>query len=397
MSRTISPNQTGERAMTFHKWMVGFGLAFLMIAVLVVNALLFSARSFQFNLASMGATPLGIVSVEAIADAETRLADIERQTAMPRAELVQIAEQLSTVDTQLAERQNQAVALRSSIAGTVTAIEAQANIASAEPAAALDEGQLAERVGLLANQRLGQEATAQVQTLRADVDRLNLTLDQIDEGDTQRRQLLQRQSLLGNQVADAQRQEFAIKQEVVSNIEQYDAVRTEAQALVSASVLGIGAGLVQAHPTMLSTGLVLLMGLLGAILYLFPAYMSRATPVTFAEIAVRSIFGMVTALAFYIVANASIAGLAFVPGGSAAESATAINPFTVSLIGIVAGIMADDIAKWIHKRGSELLGGAPGVSQVAPPPANAGLTGQTDAGYGGGVNPHGGPFDPNNP
>jgi hypothetical protein len=380
-----------------HKWMVGLGLAVLMIAVLAINALLFSARSFQFNLASMGATPLGIVSVQAIADAETRLAEIEQQTAMPRAELAQIAEQLSAVDAQLAERQNQAVALRSSIAGAVTAIETQANISAAQPAAALDEEQLAERVGQLANQRLDQAATVEVQTLRAEVDRLNLTLDQIDEGDGQRRQLLQRQSLLGNQVADAQRQEFAIKAEVVSNVDQYDSVRTEANALVTASVLGIGAGLVQAHPTMLSTGLVLLMGLLGAILYLFPAYMSRANPVTFAEIAVRSIFGMVTALAFYIVANASIAGLAFVPGGTTAETATAINPFTVSLIGIVAGIMADDIAKWIHKRGSELLGGNPGVPQEGPPPVNPGMAAPADAGYGGGVNPHGGPFDPNNP
>ena len=383
--------------MTMHKWMVGLGLAMLMIAVLVINALLFSARSFQHNLALMGATPLGIVSVQAIADAEARLVDIERQTAMPRAELAQIAEQLAVVDAQLTEQQNRAVALRSEIAGSVTAIETQANIAGAQPAAALDEEQLAERVGQLASQRLDQEATEQVQSLRADVDRLNLTLDQIDEGDTQRRQLLQRQSLLGNQVADAQRQEFAIKGEVVSNVDQYDAVRTEAQALMSASVLGIGAALVQAHPTMLSTGLVLIMGLLGAILYLFPAYMSRATPVTFAEIAVRSIFGMVTALAFYIVANASIAGLAFVPGGSTSEAATAINPFTVSLIGIVAGIMADDIAKWIQRRGSEILGGNPGVPQVEPPAANPGMAAPADAGFGGGINPHGGPFDPNNP
>jgi hypothetical protein len=141
------------------------------------------------------------------------------------------------------------------------------------------------------------------------------------------------------------------------------------------------------------------MGLLGAILYLFPAYMSRANPVTFAEIAVRSIFGMVTALAFYIVANASISGLAFVPGGTT-ETATAINPFTVSLIGIVAGIMADDIAKWIQRRGSEILGGTPGVPAPAPsaaPAPSSGLAHTADAGPGAGVNPHGGPFDPSAP
>ncbi len=384
--------------MTFHKWMVGLGLAALMIAVLFFNAVLFSARSFQFNIASIDSTSQGIVSVDAIALAEERLASVEQSAAMPRAELSQIATSLAALDAAQEDKRNQAVALQSAIAGQVAAIESETGATTATPAAALDEEALADRVAGLAQMNLPQAATATVQTMRADVDRLNIMLDQLDAGDTERRELLQRQSLLGNQVADAQRQEFAIKQEAVSNVELYDRIRIEAEALRAASLFGVGAGLVQAHPTMLSTGLVLLMGLLGAILYLFPAYMSRATPVTFAEIAVRSIFGMVTALAFYIVANASIAGLAFVPGGTT-ETATAINPFTVSLIGIVAGIMADDIAKWIQRRGSEILGGVPGV----PPPVNAapapntGLAHTADAGAGAGVNPHGGPFDPSAP
>jgi hypothetical protein len=181
---------------------------------------------------------------------------------------------------------------------------------------------------------------------------------------------------------------------VLDAVEHYDRLRSEALALVATSPLGLGAALVQAHPTVMSTVLVLLMGLLGAILYLFPAYMSRPTPVTFAEIGVRSLFGMVTALAFYIVANASIAGLAFVPGGAGGEAATAVNPFTVSLIGIVAGIMADDIAKWIHRRGGELLGagGAPQTPASSPASARPGVG--SDAGPGAGVNPHGGPYDP---
>ena len=82
------------------------------------------------------------------------------------------------------------------------------------------------------------------------------------------------------------------------------------------------------------------------------------------------------------------------------EAATAINPFTVSLIGIVAGIMADDIAKWIQRRGSEILGGAPGVPAPpagAAPAPNPGLAHTADAGAGAGVNPHGGPYDPSAP
>jgi hypothetical protein len=385
--------------MTFHKWMVGLGLAALMIAVLFFNAVLFSARSFQFNIASLDSASQGIVSVEAIALAEERLAAIEQSAAMPRAELSQIAQQISALDAAQEDTRNEAVALQATLAGEVAALEAARGVSAATPAAALDDQGLADRVASLAEMTLPQQATAAVQTMRAEMDRLNIMLDQLDAGDAQRRELLQRQSLLGNQVADAQRQEFAIKQEAVSTVDLYDRIRIEAEALRRASLFGVGAGLVQAHPTMLSTALVLLMGLLGAILYLFPAYMSRANPVTFAEIAVRSIFGMVTALAFYIVANASIAGLAFVPGGTM-EAATAINPFTVSLIGIVAGIMADDIAKWIQRRGSEILGGAPGVPAPpagAAPAPNPGLAHTADAGAGAGVNPHGGPYDPSAP
>jgi hypothetical protein len=41
--------------------------------------------------------------------------------------------------------------------------------------------------------------------------------------------------------------------------------------------------------------------------------------------------------------------------------------------------MADDIAKWIQRRGSEILGGQPSQGRT---PADVGFTG---------VNPHGGP------
>ena len=81
--------------MTFHKWKVGLGLAALMVGVLFFNAILFSARSFQFNIASLGQNTQGIVSVEAIALAEERLATIEQSTALPRAELSQIGQELA--------------------------------------------------------------------------------------------------------------------------------------------------------------------------------------------------------------------------------------------------------------------------------------------------------------
>ncbi|MGE3143599.1 MAG: hypothetical protein AB7L65_09775, partial [Hyphomonadaceae bacterium] len=195
------------------------------------------------------------------------------------------------------------------------------------------------------------------------------------------------QRLVGAQVAEADRRILALKQGVVGNYDQYDAIRSEVVSLMRTSPLGVGATLVQLHPTFMSTVLVLLMGALGAILYLFPAYMSRANPVTFAEIVVRLIFGMCTALAFYIVANATVAGVSFVPGQQGVQSASLLNPFTVSLIGIVAGVMADDIARWIKSRGSELFGG----QQLPSSPTTAATTASNvDPGFTG-VNPHGGP------
>ena len=77
----------------------------------------------------------------------------------------------------------------------------------------------------------------------------------------------------------------------------------------TASPLAASASLAQAHPALLSPMLVLLMGALGALLYLFPAYLNRPAPVTMAEIAVRLIFGMCAALAFYELANAMQAAI----------------------------------------------------------------------------------------
>lgn len=126
--------------------------------------------------------------------------------------------------------------------------------------------------------------------------------------------------------------------------------------------------------------LVLLMGALGSLLYLFPAYLNRPQPVTMAEIAVRLIFGMCAALAFYVLTNAAIASFSL--GSSAEEGGTSstLNPFTVSLIGIVAGVMSEDIAKWIQERGRGIL--TQGGATPSPEPEFTG------------INPHGGPGAP---
>jgi hypothetical protein len=171
--------------------------------------------------------------------------------------------------------------------------------------------------------------------------------------------------------------------------QQFARVRNEAHALQMLSPLGVSAFLAQGSPSILATLLVLLMGALGALLYLFPAYLNRPAPVTMAEIAVRLIFGMCAALAFYVLANATISGISIAANAQQASTASTLNPFTVSLIGIVAGVLSEDIAKWIQDRGRGIFtpGGASSTSPTVPAPASS------SADFSG-VNPHGGPGAP---
>src|SRR5262249_50380503 len=135
----------------------------------------------------------------------------------------------------------------------------------------------------------------------------------------------------------------------------------------------------------LSIALVILMGALGALLYLFPAYLTRPVPVTMAEIVVRLIFGACSALAFYVLANAGVAAFSLSSDAHQATTSASLTPFTVSLIGIIAGVTAEDIAKWIQDRGRGIFQqGGQAATQAAA---------QVDAGFTG-VNPHGGPGAP---
>src|SRR5262249_1177586 len=97
---------------------------------------------------------------------------------------------------------------------------------------------------------------------------------------------------------------------------------------------------------------------------------------------VRLIFGMCAALALYVLLNATIAGISLTQSVAQASTSSTLNPFTVSLIGIIAGVLSEDIAKWIQDRGRGIFtqGGAPAQSAA-------------DA-SGSMINPHGGPNAP---
>jgi hypothetical protein len=93
---------------------------------------------------------------------------------------------------------------------------------------------------------------------------------------------------------------------------------------------------------------------------------------------VRLIFGMCAALAFYVLANAAIAGFSIASSVTQATTSSTLNPFTVSLVGIVAGVLSEDIAHWIQERGrgiftqGHISSGAQGAAQAPPPESPTG-------------------------
>lgn len=370
--------------MTFYKFSVGVVLAVAMLAVLGLSALVFSARDFQFGVAQIAPSSGGLVSFARLQEVEPQIVEVEQSSLGPRGEQIAIQRritELNAQDTAITEA-------RASMVGAIAAIETRNDIRPPESAPEDVNGQtLSQRIGVLAS-RPGLSAADQqaVTSLRGQVQQL-IELEQAqDERNSERAALETRQRLVDGQVDESDRRIYALQQTVLPNIEQYERIRSEAYALRNMSPLGVSAFLAQGHPALLSTSLVLLMGALGSLLYLFPAYLNRPQPVTMAEIVVRLIFGMCAALAFYVLANAAVAGFSIASNITQATTSATLNPFTVSLVGIIAGVMSEDIAKWIQDRGRGIFtqGGAP-----APAPAPASSEPEFT-----GVNPHGGPGAP---
>jgi hypothetical protein len=375
--------------MTFYKFAVGVVLALAMITVLGLTALVFSSRDFQYGVAQVSPSTNGLISFARLEAAEQQIGEIESGSAGPRGELLEIEQQIASLDTQVQNAEAAANEARAAMVGAIADIETRAELQTVESAAADMSAQgLSQRINTLAGRSGLPPADQQaVASLRTQVGELAEQEEALDDRGAERGELVTRQRLVGGQVAETNRRVFALQQSVVPDYEHYTRIRGEAYALKNLSPLGVSAFLAQGHPALLSTMLVLLMGALGALLYLFPAYLNRAVPVTMAEIVVRLIFGMCAALAFYVLANAAIAGFAIASNVQQATTAASLNPFTVSLVGIIAGVMSEDIAKWIQDRGRGIF--QQGGAQAAAPAAD------TSATYGGGgVNPHGGPGAP---
>lgn len=339
--------------MTFYKFSVGVVLTVAMVGVLGLSALVFSSRDFQFGVAQVSPSTNGLVSFQRLAEADAQIQQIETESSAPRGELLEVEQQIASIDARTQSAEAAANEARAQIVGGIAQVEANANLTPAQSAAADMSAQaLSQRVNTLAA-RPGLSAADQqnVAALSAQVTQLAAQEAGIDDTGAERATLSARQRLLSGQVAESNRRIFALQQSVVPDYEHFGRIRSEAQSLQALSPLGVSAFLAQGHPALLSTILVLLMGALGSLLYLFPAYLNRPAPVTMAEIVVRLIFGMCAALAFYVLANAAIAGFSIGAGVQQATTSSLLNPFTVSLVGIVAGVLSEDIAKWIQDRG----------------------------------------------
>lgn len=381
--------------MSFHRWLTGAFLLLLMVFALAANAILFSARSFQHNLVQVDPSSGGIISLEKMRATDTEIARIQDSVRMQRGA---VAEAQAKFDVAKRETDQAVAALDAAniaLEGRIATIEARFKLQSPPPSS-YDPLGLAQRL-----ERLGVQPGAtpsdrtEVVALKDAAKKmigLNTELSEKEAALTEAEANLKQ---AGASVADADRTVLGLKAQFGGD---YDRIRNEADALSRGSLYGIGAQLVGMHPTFLSTVLVCLMGGLGGILFLFPAYVANRFPVTFVVIIVRLVFGMVTALAFYIVANATLAGFAFMPGQDGGQATSmSLNPFTVSLLGIIAGVMADDIAEWIHNRGRDILGGGRGptalprgdvAADVAPPKGGSAPKGVTA----GAVGLYGDPF-----
>lgn len=373
--------------MTLYKFLVGFVLAVAMIAVLLFSALVFSARDFQFGVAQFSNTS-GLVDFRQLDQINSQIEQSRSESTAARGENSQITNRLASLQAQVDQAQDAATQTRAQVVHQIADLEQRANV---QPAPALVQDTsaqaLTQRINAISARQLSPGDQQSVALLRGRVQDVSEQESKHDDSNAERTALMTRQQLVSGQVTESDQTILGLEQRVLpERPDQFNRIYGEAQALRSLSPLGVSAFLAQGSPSILSTLLVLLMGALGSLLYLFPAYLNRPAPVTMAEIAVRLIFGMCAALAFYVLANATISGVAIASNATQASTASTLNPFTVSLIGIVAGVLSEDIAKWIQDRGRGIFTqGAAGVTPAVPSADDTAFTG---------VNPHGGPDAP---
>lgn len=374
---------------------IGLVLTAVMMATLLACAITFSARSFQHNFAQISGNSTGVVSLAAIGR-------IAQQNAASEAELAPLREELGARQRQEGELAAKQISL--TLAAQDAAARADLLLKPIEQrvlpgtSSDLDAGALAQRISALAAvpELTEPDRAALAQTSKF-LDAMVLQAARAAEAataqDRSREEIAYAQGLIGSSVARMQAQEGAFTG-------NFDQIRAEIEALEKTSPYGMGLMLAQIHPAFLSTLLACLSGALGSIFYLFPAFMAGMKQVNLWQIMMRWLMGVTAAFVFMIVANAADSLLGF-GGATAAAPQPSLNPFTIAGLGLVAGVMSEDIAQWIHQRGVFLFSQGKvgqvvrGVEKVSTPAASKPIVAPDgNSGLGGLVNPHGGPGDP---
>lgn len=385
---------------------VGCVLTLVMLVTLLACAITFSARSFQHNFAQVSGNQTGVFSRAAIARMAQELARLEQDTAPERIKLEELLRQQQQLSRRLLDAQAEGLERAEEARALLAPIEVRLEV---EVGAGVDLGVLAERLAALRSREdlLEGEQTA--------LERAEALLTQANQRAALTAEIEAERQALAAQIEEVNgilgRAADRILQERRNLGENYEAVLAEVEALRNTSPVGLGIMLAEMHPAFLSTLLVCLSGALGAIFYLFPAFMTRAEKVGLDDIAVRWLLGVTAAFVFMVAANAANSLLSL---GAAAPSDVpqpSLNPFTIAGLGVIAGVMAPDIARWIHSRGAALIyqGRAGQVIQqiethtsvkqsapaaAAPNPVTIKATRDVAASLGGMANPHGGPNEP---
>lgn len=379
---------------------VGFVLTLAMLATLLACAITFSARSFQHNFAQITGNQTGVVSLSAIARLKLKLDELELRKAPLQAQLDQLEGERDAYATRYLEAESNARDRAEKLDEALRDLEGRLDVAIS---GGLTPERLSARLQTL-TQRTGLDGQGQAALQAA-----AKLLRELNGFNSEASGASAARSGLDQDAANVQAELRALDEGAFSKdaagMQNFDQVLAEIDSLRRTSPLGVALTLAQVHPAFLSTLLVCLAGALGSLLYLFPAYLTRAQKVGIDDVVVRLLFGMLTAFGFMIVANAanSLLGLGAVQAQAPQPS---LNPFTIAGLGIVAGVMADDIAKWIHQRALYLInqGGTGRVLRTiesqttlqvnAPNPATVRASQDVSENLGGLVNPHGGPFEP---
>lgn len=378
--------------MDIHRWLTGLFLLVLMLVVLFTSAWVFSARSFQEHFAVISGNGTGVVSARAIKEARRQIAALEASAAPDEMRVAGLQRQIDDANVEidtLVKQQDDGARL---LAGKVSALEAKAQI----PAQAVPDDSF---VGVASRvERLEQTtgiSNAELAPLSAEVETLGALNAKIIAAEDSKKRIEAEARALQTSLSDNRQRLISQKTQFGDH---FDQIQTEIESLQNSSPLGFGARLAEIHPTFLSALLVAFMGALGSLLYLFPAYIANrpGQQVTFDTIIVRTVFGMVVAFAFLIVYKLGVILMGVAGTTESQPFDAAQNPFTVAGLGIVAGVMGDDIAKWIHDRGAYLFKGAGNATfaDAARGAATRVITPtKDDLPSGGLVNPHGGPQD----